>query len=327
MAVEIHIDKDPEDMTQDEQIAEALISVVSKDLNQERIGRDKEAERLMTQIIIGTAVFVVIVVVVGLIKQRREWKMKYRTALPESDNDTTSWPDEEDTTKYGPVRAQQTVVLSHNAVKPEDEVKKNLPSNRNREVERLIQQRDPLFSADHFITYAQKVYLSYEDAEADGNLSLITNLLSIDFYAVVEKQIKMREEVGIVTKREGINIVKAHLSDYKKSKAYEFVTVTVVSQMVEYQYTKTENRVIKGHRGTMVYKRHYMKFARSLSAFTDQPEEETALTCPNCGAPLDEGNFDVCSFCGSVVHHDNYNWILSDFGIIDVDTTDEGVKA
>lgn len=73
---------------------------------------------------------------------------------------------------------------------------------------------------------------------------------------------------------------------------------------------------------------HYrMKFMRSVDVKTNTATgEEKGHNCPNCGAPLEISSSGKCEYCGSVVTTGQYSWVLSDFGVFDQNTPDEGIS-
>lgn len=199
--------------------------------------------------------------------------------------------------------------------------------DRTQQIEKIIKEHDPNFSASDFVTYAKQLYFDVQQAWCARDLSKVRPLLHKNLYETTEKQVQMKIQQGIVYHYESMVVNTAYLTSYLSDKEYEYLTVYLSARMIDYQVDEKTGNIVRGDKTTRWELRYKMKFMRSLSVKTNSHDENlTAYNCPNCGAPLIVSSSGKCEYCDSVVTTGLYNWVLSDFMTIRNDTVDEGIR-
>ncbi|MCL2077762.1 MAG: Tim44-like domain-containing protein [Oscillospiraceae bacterium] len=199
--------------------------------------------------------------------------------------------------------------------------------DRTAQIEGIIKQRDPNFSANDFISFAKNVYIDIQNAWCKRDMSPVRPVLHDNLYNSTVKQLQSKIEQGVKYHYESIVVNTAYPTSYAKDAQFEYLTIYLNSRMIDWQEDEKTGKVIRGDKHTRWDLRYKMKFMRSAVVTT---KEEVAAAkghnCPNCGAPLEISSSGKCAYCNSVVTTGQYSWVLSDFGTIRNDTVDEGVR-
>lgn len=204
---------------------------------------------------------------------------------------------------------------------------KPLP-NRTDEITKFMQEKDPNFTPNDFITYVKRVYVDIQDAWSKRDLEPVRPVLHPNLYQQTQIQVQKKIEDGIINYLERIAVNTAYLSGYRRDDDYEYMIVYLSAQMIDYQVKEETGQVLYGDKTTRWSLQYKMTFMRAVDMVTPDADAEQNgnMKCPNCGAPIEGTAFGKCEYCGSVVSTGKYGWVLSDFGVIRPDTVDEGIK-
>lgn len=205
----------------------------------------------------------------------------------------------------------------------------NLP-DRTGEIENIIKQSDPNFTADDFTAFAKNVYIDIQNAWCKRDLEPVRPVLHTNLYNTTQKQVQSKIEQKVIYHYESIAINTAYLTSFVRDEQYEYLTVYLNARFIDYQTSEETGQIIRGDKNTRWDFRYKMKFMRSVGMLsndaTANADETTGHNCPNCGAPLEMSSSGKCEFCGSVVSTGMYSWVLSDFTTIRDDTKDDGIR-
>lgn len=229
---------------------------------------------------------------------------------------------------YAQVKLRKTSAKKRNRTKrqtPARPLPKKLP-DRTVEISRMIKERDPLFTAPDFISFAKQVYMDIQDAWAKRDLTPVRAVLHQNLYQQTQRQIQRKLSDGIVNHLERISINTAYLTSYRRDAQYEYLTIYLAASMIDYQVKEATGEVILGDKVTRWNMYYKMTFMRANDAKTRSADEkDKGFVCPNCGAPLTGTSFGKCEYCDSIVTTGIYEWVLSDFGVVKDDTVDDGI--
>jgi len=200
--------------------------------------------------------------------------------------------------------------------------------DRTGQIESMIKQHDPNFSASDFISFVKRVYIEIQTAWCMRDISTVRSYLHDNLYHATAKQIQAKIDQGVVYHYECMVVNTVYPTSYAKDAQFEYLTVYLNARMIDWQEDERTGRILRGDKTTRWELRYKMKFMRSMGVRAKTMDSGlTGHNCPNCGAPLKMASSDKCSFCNSDVTTGQYSWVLSDFGTIRNDTVDEGVRA
>ena len=198
--------------------------------------------------------------------------------------------------------------------------------DRTAEIESLIKNHDRNFSSSDFLSFAKRVYIDIQTAWCKRDLAPVRTLLHYNLYDATSRQVQAKIDQGVIYHYESMVVNTAYLTSYAKDNQFEYLTIYLNARMIDWQEDEKTGRILRGDKTTRWDLRYKMKFMRSLGLLTQEEDAKTVgRNCPNCGAPLEMASSGQCLYCDSIVTTGQYNWVLSDFGTIRDDTTDEGV--
>lgn len=203
----------------------------------------------------------------------------------------------------------------------------NVP-DRTSQIEQIIKQDDPNFTADDFTSFVKEVYIDIQTAWCKRDLTPVRPVLHTNLYNTTNKQIQSKIEQGVTYHYESIAINTAYLTSYVRDNEYEYLTAYLNARYIDYQTDDKTGNIVRGDKNTRWDFRYKMKFMRSVGVKTTSAGENnmTGHNCPNCGAPLNISSTGVCEYCGSTVTTGLYSWVLSDFSTVRNDTQDDGIR-
>ncbi len=205
----------------------------------------------------------------------------------------------------------------------------NLP-DRTGEIERIIKEADPNFTADDFTSFAKNVYIDIQNAWCKRDLSEVRPVMHTNLFNTTQKQVQSKIDQKVIYHYESIAINTAYLTSYVRDEQYEYLTVYLNARFIDYQTSEETGAIIRGDKNTRWDFRYKMKFMRSVGMLTKDANADNGYgsghNCPNCGAPLEISSSGKCAYCDSVVTTGMYSWVLSDFTTVRDDTKDDGIR-
>ncbi len=203
----------------------------------------------------------------------------------------------------------------------------NLP-DRTAEIERIIKQDDPNFTADDFTAFVKEVYIDIQTAWCKRDLTPVRPVMHTNLYNTTERQVQSKIDQHVTYHYESIAINTAYLTSFVRDNEYEYLTAYLNARYIDYQTDDNTGNIIRGDRNTRWDFRYKMKFMRTVGVKTMSAGQNNMQghNCPNCGAPLEMSSSGVCAYCGSTVTTGLYSWVLSDFSTIRDDTKDDGIR-
>ena len=205
----------------------------------------------------------------------------------------------------------------------------NLP-DRTAQIEKIIKESDPNFTADDFTAFAKNVYIDIQNAWCKRDLTEVRPVLHTNLYNTTQKQVQSKIDQKVIYHYESIAINTAYLTSFVRDEQYEYLTVYLNARFIDYQTNEETGAIIRGDKNTRWDFRYKMKFMRSVGMLTKDANADnghgSGHNCPNCGAPLEISSSGKCAYCDSVVTTGMYSWVLSDFTTIRDDTKDDGIR-
>lgn len=201
--------------------------------------------------------------------------------------------------------------------------------DRTDEITVIMKKTDVNFSANDFITYAKKVYIDIQDAWCKRDLEPVRAVLHPNLYEQTQKQIQKKIDAKIINYLERITVNTAYMSGFRRDDDYEYLTVYLTSQMIDYQVHEETGQILYGDKTTrwdMQYKMIFVRAAGMETPDAAAEENNDVMRCPSCGAPVEGTAFGQCQYCGSTVSSGKYGWVLTDFAAMREDTKDEGIQ-
>ena len=193
--------------------------------------------------------------------------------------------------------------------------------NRTADIRNAVQRFDPSFSSEQMLTFAKDTFIAVQNAWCARDLEPVRGLMHNNLYNTTVKQVQAKIDQHVTYHYENYTFKNVYLTSYVRDSEYEYITVYLNTEYIDYQTSDDTGEILRGDRNTMWKMRYLMKFMRSVGGSSEAPR-----FCPNCGAPLDISSSGKCEYCGSTVTTGSFDWLLSDFTTVRADTKDDGIR-
>ena len=179
-------------------------------------------------------------------------------------------------------------------------------------IESQIKAKDPDFSSEKFLSWAEEVFMTLQDAWTKREWKLIRPFECEALFNKHSKQLDEYIRNNTINVVERICVNKSYISNYSTDNQYEYLTVYMKTRMNDYVIDATTKQVVKGDKDREFFTNYNLKFMRSLGVKTTVNSGKSTTNCPNCGAPTQITSAGECEYCGSVITTGQHDWVLCD---------------
>ena len=178
-------------------------------------------------------------------------------------------------------------------------------------VETLVQNVDPMFNKEEFLSWARDLFIKLQYAWADRDWSAIRCFETNELYEQHSTQLKRYIENKQINKIERVSVNWAKLYKFDIEGDKEHLSILLNSKMIDYIIDETTGEIIQGDNKTNRINTYKLTFVRKKGTLT-KPGETTVNTtnCPNCGAPTQITSAGECPYCGSIITTGDFSWVL-----------------
>lgn len=179
-----------------------------------------------------------------------------------------------------------------------------------------IQQFDPLFNKEEFLSFAKNVFIKLQEAWMDRDWSAVRMFETTELFERHQRQLQGYIDRHQINMLEKICIESAYLKSFRFSGDKEILRVLINSKMIDYIIDENTGNIIKGDTTTERHNTYELTFIRTEGMKTNDENSGVKTTnCPNCGAPIKITSSGKCEYCGSVVTTGKYDWVLSNLSL------------
>ena len=157
---------------------------------------------------------------------------------------------------------------------------------------------DPDFSVVLFEDFLYTLYTHVQASRPKGGLSTLAAYLSDQVRLAIGQDRTLESVSGIV-------IGAMHFTSIRNAEPTDSAPVQIVG---DFEVNRTEVRHGQPIRYFVVER---LTLARAHGVQSRPPERARVIDCPNCGAPLQSVEGDVCSYCKQHVGHGRFDWMVT----------------
>ena len=88
--------------------------------------------------------------------------------------------------------------------------------------------------------------------------------------------------------------------------------------MLDYIIDEKTKKAIMGNKKSYFDTIYMLTFTRRKGVKTNIVNGFVSNICPHCGATVSSASSGKCEYCGSIIHTDEFNWVLSNLESVDV---------
>lgn len=163
-----------------------------------------------------------------------------------------------------------------------------------------LQQRDPNFSAILFLDLARLVYLRAQEARGTGELGPVAPYLSPPALLSLQSRSKATEVRDVI-----IGASRIQNMQISNNEAH-------ISVLLEANYTE----MIEGKASQRWVMERWI-YRRAANTLSPGPDRMRALSCANCGSPIDTTREGRCRNCDSLLTDARIQWQVEGISLLD----------
>ena len=110
---------------------------------------------------------------------------------------------------------------------------------------------------------------------------------------------------------ERIAVLNSRIVRYAVEGDNDVLVVRLQTRICDYTLSDVTGQLISGSKTRELFMTYDWKLIRQKDQKTQQTATMTAVSCPNCGAPLSVNQSGQCEYCGSVITLNDHDWALS----------------
>lgn len=183
----------------------------------------------------------------------------------------------------------------------------------NKNITGTIQQIDPNFSEEAFLSWTRDVFVKIQQAWTARDWKVIRPFESNELFEMHSAQLQEYINNNKINMIEKIAVKSCYLTGFKQDGDKEVATVSLSAVMRDYVIDATTKEVLESDPNKDWNMSYTMTFARKAGVKTKVGTSNKSTTnCPNCGAPTQVTSAGECGYCGSVITTGEHDWVLTD---------------
>lgn len=173
-----------------------------------------------------------------------------------------------------------------------------------------INERDPNFSRDEFISLVERAFFLVQEAWCDRKPELSRRVMADGIWNQHRSQIEGYVRNHTHNVMDGLAVGSVTITDAHTDARYDTIKTRIIATSADYTVDDQSGKVVSGHKDLEPWQEDWT-WQRASSATTPADGGTLTRNCPNCGAPLDVNLSGECKYCKAPVMSGQYDWVLT----------------
>ena len=174
-----------------------------------------------------------------------------------------------------------------------------------------IQTWDPDFSASVMEDRICNLYVQMQNCWTDRDITPLRRSFTDEQFAQYDRQLQRYRDAHETNVIERIAILDARIVGMKQDNVHDILVARLSTRITSYTISDKTGQVVKGDRSKEKFMTYEWTLVRPKGSKTMPQDSSEALSCPNCGAPLDINKSAQCPYCNAVVSKAEHDWVIS----------------
>ena len=196
--------------------------------------------------------------------------------------------------------------------------KNNMPYNANQQITEFMRVNDPNFITEGFLGWSKEIFVTLQTAWAQRDWEKIRTLEKEELFEQHNTQLQEYIRLGRINVIDEIKVLDAYLHKLVIDENFEHLIVSLRATMLDYIIDDKTKKAIIGNKKSYFDTIYMLTFTRRKGVKTNIVNGFVANICPHCGATVNSASSGKCEYCGSIIHTDEFNWVLSNLESVDV---------
>jgi predicted lipid-binding transport protein (Tim44 family) len=175
-----------------------------------------------------------------------------------------------------------------------------------------IKATDAGFSTDFFYGRVNEMFIAIQYAWMNRNMEPVRRFLADQQFTVLQAGVQELVLKGRINMLESIHIVHIDPVSVTREGDYDSVKLAITANCIDYTIDERTKEVVNprelGDGKTPTQFTEHWTFLRKSGAVTKP--DQSIQKCPNCGAPVTDGNYIKCAYCGVMMNDPTLDWVL-----------------
>lgn len=185
------------------------------------------------------------------------------------------------------------------------------------EEEIKIKKKDPDFSKEIFLLWAEEIYIKTQTALSDKEVKSIRIYQTPNLVKKCKKQIQVFINNNTTNVIEQISIKNSILLNFYEQGHNEVLSVRLKVKQIDYLIQDESGQVLSGSKLKERNIKCFMTFMRLKGTKTTNIKSNNKINCPSCGGPNNLTISGSCKYCNSMIKLNQTDWLLEDIEFVE----------
>ena len=177
-------------------------------------------------------------------------------------------------------------------------------------LDKLVKQ-DKDFSESKFKSKVENEFIQIMLSTVSRKTLPVKHFVNDEVYAKIINKIKNDVNNGRIQIYDELNVAGIDIKNIQEFDDKFQIDVVVHSKALDYYLNLATRRFLSGNNTSRTDRDVAMTFEKKK----DNKELGAARRCPGCGANIDINKTGVCTYCGTVIELENYDWVITQMDI------------
>jgi hypothetical protein len=175
-----------------------------------------------------------------------------------------------------------------------------------------IRASDPDFSDELFLGRVNEMFIAIQYAWMARDMEPVRRFLADQQFTVLQNGVKEYVLNGTTNMLGNVHITEMHPVEVTREGDFDSVKLLITAICIDYTINEATKEIVNpaelGDGKTPREFQEYWTFMRKSGAKTKA--DASIQKCPNCGAPVTDGNYVKCAYCGVQMNDPTLDWVL-----------------
>lgn len=175
-----------------------------------------------------------------------------------------------------------------------------------------IRVDDTDFSEPAFLGRVNEMFIAIQYAWMNRDMEPVRRFLSDQQFTVLQSGVQGHVLKGTVNMLQDVHITEMHPVAVTREGDFDSVRMLITAACIDYTINEATKEIVNprelGDGKTPSTFQEYWTFVRKAGAHSKA--DASIQKCPNCGAPVTDGNYVKCSYCGVQMNDPTLDWVL-----------------
>ena len=175
-----------------------------------------------------------------------------------------------------------------------------------------IKASDPDFSEELFLGRVNEMFIAIQYAWMARDMEPVRRFLADQQFTVLQNGVKEYVLNGTINMLGNVHITEMHPVEVTREGDFDAVKLLITAICIDYTINEVTKEIVNpaelGDGKTPREFQEYWTFMRKSGAKTKA--DASIQKCPNCGAPVSDGNYVKCAYCGVQMNDPTLDWVL-----------------